>query len=189
MALGCAIFLLPSNRRGVPWAFAAYGASHHDPSLPSSARPPPDAPQRDATPRPGHSLVLAEPIEYVDLTRLDVKTQLRHKFQRLPSLHAIPPNADLFLTFSNGHYSNLMLNVAALVTDLGRPIVVLAFDNATAETCTEYGLPFIWSKVRMDAVDFRQDRCVRPPGRLCGLKGGGPRSNTPRVAQIDPCTV
>lgn len=96
----------------------------------------------------------------MDISTADVLTQLRFKFSKLPALHEIPPQSHVFLTFSNGHYSTLMLNAAALVADLGYPIIVLAFDNFTADTCEQYGLPYMWSNVRMDTVDFRQDRCL-----------------------------
>jgi hypothetical protein len=96
----------------------------------------------------------------VDLSTANVLTKLRFKFSKLPRMADIPPNSNVFLTFSNGHYSTLMLNAAALVADLGCPIVVLAFDDLTAETCEHYRLPYIWSDVRMDDMDFRQDRCT-----------------------------
>jgi hypothetical protein len=99
----------------------------------------------------------------IGVSSASIEVQLRYKFRRLPKLQDIPPQSDIFLTFSNGHYSNLMLNAAALITDLGRPIVVLAFDGDTADTCKKYGLPYIWSEVRMDSVDFRQDRCSGIP--------------------------
>lgn len=88
---------------------------------------------------------------------------LRSKFSGLPRLSEIPAGSDVFLTFSNGHYSKLMLNAAALVADLGFPIVVLTFDQAAEDTCTEYNIPFMRSSVQMDTADFRQDRCVGIP--------------------------
>lgn len=88
---------------------------------------------------------------------------LKSKFSRLPSLSEIPAGSDVFLTFSNGHYSKLMLNAAALVADLGFPIVVLTFDQAAQDTCTEYNIPSIRSSVQMDTADFRQDRYVDIP--------------------------
>lgn len=96
----------------------------------------------------------------VDLSRVNVLTKLRFKFSKLPRMADIPPNSNVFLTFSNGHYNTLMLNAAALVADLGYPIIVLAFDDFTAETCEHYGLPYMWSETRMDSMDFRQDRCT-----------------------------
>lgn len=95
-----------------------------------------------------------------DDQELSLTAQLQRKFARLPRIHEIPAGSDVFLTYSNGHYSKLMLNAAALVADLGYPIIVLAFDKATEDTCETYGLPFMRSGVRMDTEDFRQDRCT-----------------------------
>jgi hypothetical protein len=92
---------------------------------------------------------------------LSLTEQLQRKFSRLPRMHDIPPHSDVFLTYSNGHYSNLMLNAAALVADLGYPIVVLAFDQAAAATCEKFNLPYMRSEAQMDTADFRQDRCIR----------------------------
>lgn len=88
------------------------------------------------------------------------KESLQTKFSRLPRLTEIPAGSDVFLTFSNGHYSKLMLNAASLVADLGFPIVVLTFDQAAEDTCTDYNIPFMRSSVQMDTADFRQDRYV-----------------------------
>jgi hypothetical protein len=87
------------------------------------------------------------------------KETLQHKFAQLPRLNQIPAGSNVFLTFSNGHYSNLMLNAAALVADLGFPVIVLTFDQAAEDTCIEYNIPSIRSSVQMDTTDFRQDRC------------------------------
>jgi len=51
-----------------------------------------------------------------------------------------------------------MLNAAALIADLGYPLVVLTFDAAAAATCEEYGLPHMPSEQQLEATDFRQDR-------------------------------
>lgn len=92
-----------------------------------------------------------------------IKEALQATFSRLPRLNQIPAGSDVFLTFSNGHYSKLMLNAAALVANLGFPIIVLTFDRAAEDTCTEYNIPFIRSSVQMDTADFRQDRFVYRP--------------------------
>lgn len=83
---------------------------------------------------------------------------LKNIFSRLPKLSDVPPDSNVFLTFSNGHYSEFMLNTAALVAELGYPIVVLTFDKAAKENCEWYGIPYISSEEELDTSDFRQDR-------------------------------
>jgi hypothetical protein len=150
--------------------------------------------QQQPTPPPP----VASQGQTVDISAADIPTQLRFRFKDLPQLPDIPPHSHVFLTFSNGHYSNLMLNAAALIADLGRPIVVLAFDNATAETCEQYGLPYMWSDVRMDTVDFRQDRCSCPAQvspfpeiavhRPCSCRLRRPCSSSMQLYRMPPCT-
>ena len=91
----------------------------------------------------------------------DVTSQLKQRFLKLPRLKDIRPGSNVFLTFTNGHYSDLMLNAAALVADLGHPIIVLTFDIESMETCVQYGLPYIRSEQQLEPGDFRQDRCER----------------------------
>jgi hypothetical protein len=98
------------------------------------------------------------------------KSILQSKFAQLPRLDQIPAGSNVFLTFSNGHYSKLMLNAAALVADLGYPVIVLTFDKAAEDTCREFNIPSIRSSIQMDTADFRQDRCsfLMSVPMLCG---------------------
>jgi hypothetical protein len=125
---------------------------------------------------------------YIDPLDISTKARLQAKFAALPRLDEIPPSSDLFLTFSNGHYSKLMLNAAALVSDLGYAIIVLAFDDAVTSVCEEYNLPYIRSDTAVDTSDFRQDRyaTVRFKDRHVHIRielflaaGVGPAGNVP----------
>jgi hypothetical protein len=70
------------------------------------------------------------------------------------------PNATVFLTFTNRHYSELMLNAVATIAALGQPVVVYCFDEQAVQVCESYGIPHLQpEKSRlMQAEDFRQDR-------------------------------
>eukprot|EP00892_Ulva_mutabilis_P008482 jgi/Ulvmu1/6005/UM026_0131.1 len=95
---------------------------------------------------------------YVDVQQMPVVTQLHIKFSKLPRIDEIEPGSNVFLTFANGHYSDLMLNAASLVADLGYPVVVLAFDQDAAAACEKHNLPYFHSSARMNTTDFRQDQ-------------------------------
>jgi hypothetical protein len=88
-----------------------------------------------------------------------VKKGLRTTFSRLPRSHELPSNSTIFLTFSNGHYSDLMLNSIATIAALGFPAFVYCFDEAAVAICRDYGIPFFSPQRErmMQSSDFRQD--------------------------------
>lgn len=92
---------------------------------------------------------------------VQVKLRLRAIFQGLPQLHDLPRNATVFLTFTNGHYSELMLNSLATIAALGLPAFVYCFDKAAVELCEDLGIPHFQppdAARMMESADFRQDR-------------------------------
>lgn len=93
---------------------------------------------------------------------LQVKQRLQAAFKRFPRLADLPANSTVWLTFSNGHYSELMLNSLATIAALGMPALVYCFDEEAAALCEEYGLPyFAPPPSRMfNSTDFRQDRAL-----------------------------
>lgn len=87
------------------------------------------------------------------------QTRLRALFETLPALDESTSLA--FLTIANSHYTQLLLNLVALVAQLGRwPIVAIAVDGEVARLCEELGIPHRKSKTGLAANDFRQDRCA-----------------------------
>ena len=80
-------------------------------------------------------------------------------FKRFPHPEALPPSSTVFLTFTNGHYSELMLNSLATIAALGRPAFVYCFDDAAVQLCKEYGIPYFQAPPdrMMATADFRQD--------------------------------
>ena len=111
-----------------------------------------------------------------------MKHRLRSIFSRFPALTDLPVNSTVWLTFTNGHYSELMLNSLATIAALGMPALVYCFDMAAVELCKEYGLPYFAPEAdRMfNSTDFRQDRAlflqmgVHKPEMVMQLFRGGP---------------
>jgi hypothetical protein len=81
-------------------------------------------------------------------------------FKRFPRPEALPGNSTVFVTFTNGHYSTLMLNSLATIAALGFPAFVYCLDMEAVKLCEEYGIPhFQTDRARMlESSDFRQDR-------------------------------
>jgi hypothetical protein len=89
-----------------------------------------------------------------------VNATLKAIFHRLPRPEDLLPGSTVFVTFTNGHYSDLMLNSVATIAALGLPVFVYCFDQRAVELCTDLGIPYFTpAKERfMEAADFRQDR-------------------------------
>lgn len=90
-----------------------------------------------------------------------VKLRLRAIFQRLPRPAELPRDATVALTFTNGHYSELMLNSLATLAALGLPAFVYCFDAAAVALCEDLGIPHFQpldAARIMESADFRQDR-------------------------------
>jgi hypothetical protein len=78
----------------------------------------------------------------------------------MPRLEDLPNNSTVFLTFTNGHYSELMLNSLATSAALGVPAFVYCFDLVAVQLCQEFGIPYLQPEAgrMMESADFRQDR-------------------------------
>ena len=121
---------------------------HGPPLTRSAALPPPPPPPPQG--------------ENIDTNVFQVKQRLKAIFARLPPIHAVPRNQTVFLTFTNGHYSELMLNSLATIAALEMPAFVYCFDKAAVELCKEYNIPYFSAdEDRMfESADFRQDRAA-----------------------------
>lgn len=88
-----------------------------------------------------------------------VKERLRGLFSVFPTADDLPPNSTVFLTFTNGHYSDLMLNSLATIAALGLPAFVYCFDDLAVQLCNDHGIPYFAAPTQrmMESADFRQN--------------------------------
>ena len=85
------------------------------------------------------------------------------------------------MTFTNGHYSDLMLNSVATLAALGLPVFVYCFDVQAVQLCQDLGIPYFTPPPDrfMEAADFRQDQAkflemgVHKPEMVLRLFEGG----------------
>jgi hypothetical protein len=78
----------------------------------------------------------------------------------MPRLENLPKNSTVFLTFTNGHYSELMLNSLATIAVMGLPAFAYCFDSVAVQLCHELGIPYLHPEHgrMMESSDFRQNR-------------------------------
>jgi hypothetical protein len=89
-----------------------------------------------------------------------VNATIKAMYRRLPRVEELPPESTVFITFTNGHYSDLMLNSVATLTALGLSVFVYCFDMQAVQLCKDMGIPYFTPPPGrfMEASDFRQDR-------------------------------
>lgn len=114
----------------------------------------------------------------------EITNRLATIFSALPKIADIQPNATVFLTFTNGHYSELMLNAVATIAALGHAAIVYCFDQQAVDVCEAYGIPHLQPEAArlMQTEDFRQNRAkflemgTHKPEVVLKLFEGSPRS-------------
>lgn len=89
-----------------------------------------------------------------------VNETLKAIFRQLPRAEHLPRDSTVFVTFTNGHYSDLMLNSVATLAALGLSVFVYCFDVQAVQLCQDLGIPYFTPPPDrfMEAADFRQDR-------------------------------
>lgn len=73
------------------------------------------------------------------------------------TLEDLPKNKTVLMSYTNGHYANLMINWALSCRRLGIPHFVAAIDDSAAEICQQHGIPYVMAEYGLGTESFRKD--------------------------------